>query len=194
VVANCAEAGVLGVLPGVLGTLEATEAIKLITGVGTLLVGRLLTYDALELRFQEFRVERRRDCAVCGEAPTITEPRDPPAPGPAAQDGVRRLTPRALQTLLAPGAGAAPPLIDVRERWEFDTGHLPNAVNIPLGELPQRIAELSRAGGAVFICRSGGRSMRACTLALGAGVASPANLEGGMLAWAADVDPTMPVA
>jgi adenylyltransferase/sulfurtransferase len=194
-VANCAEAGVLGVLPGVLGTLQATEAIKLITGVGTPLVGRLLTYDALELRFQEFRVERRRDCAVCGEAPTITEPRDPPAPGPqAAQDGVRRLTPRALHALLAPGAAAAPPLIDVRERWEYDTGHLPEAVNIPLGELPQRLAEIPRAAGAVFICRSGGRSMRACLLALEAGVASPANLEGGMTGWAADVDPTMPVA
>ena len=194
VVASCAEAGVLGVLPGVLGTLEATEAIKLITGIGTPLVGRLLTYDALELRFQEFRVERRRDCAVCGDAPTITEPRDPPAAAPAAQDGVRRLTPRALQALLAPGAGAAPPLIDVREPWEYDTGHLPQAVNIPLGELPQRIGELPRAGRPVFICRSGGRSMRACALALRAGVASPANLEGGMAAWAADVDPTMPVA
>jgi adenylyltransferase/sulfurtransferase len=194
-VANCAEAGVLGVLPGVLGTLQATEAIKLITGVGTPLVGRLLTYDALELRFQEFRVERRRDCAVCGDAPTITEPRDPPAPtAQAAQDGVRRLTPRALQALLAPRAGVAPPLIDVRERWEYDTGHLPDAVNIPLGELPQRIDELARAAGAVFICRSGGRSMRACALALQAGVTSPANLEGGMLAWAADVDPRMPVA
>lgn len=194
-VANCAEAGVLGVLPGVLGTLEATEAIKLITGVGTPLAGRLLTYDALELRFQEFRVERRRDCAVCGDAPTITEPRDPPAPAaPPIEPGVRRLTPRALHALLAPGAAAAPPLIDVRERWEFDTGHLPDAVNIPLGELPQHIAALPRDGGPVFICRSGGRSMRACTLALKAGVASPANLEGGMLAWAADVDPTMPVA
>ena len=194
-VANCAEAGVLGVLPGVLGTLQATEAIKLITGVGTPLVGRLLTYDALELRFQEFRVERRRDCAVCGDAPTITEPCDPPAPAArAAEDGVRRLTPRALQALLAARAGVAPPLIDVRERWEYDTGHLPDAVNIPLGELPQRIAELPRAADTVFICRSGGRSMRACALALEAGVTSPANLEGGMLAWASDVDPTMPVA
>jgi adenylyltransferase/sulfurtransferase len=193
VVANCAEAGVLGVLPGVLGTLEATEAIKLITGVGTPLAGRLLTYDALELRFQEFRVERRPDCAVCGDAPTITEPRDPPPPPRTAQDGVRRLTPRALHAQLAPGGGAAPPLIDVREPWEYESGHLPGAVNIPLGELPQRLAEIPRAASAVFICRSGGRSMRACTLALEAGIASPANLEGGMLAWAADVDPTMPV-
>jgi len=195
VVASCAEAGVLGVLPGVLGTLQATEAIKLITGVGTPLVGRLLTYDALELRFHEFRVERRRDCAVCGDAPTITEPRDPPAPSAsAAHDGVRRLTPRSLRALLDPGAAAAPPLIDVRERWEYDTGHLPGAVNIPLSDLPQRFAEIPRAGGAVFICRSGGRSMRACTMALAAGVASPANLEGGLLAWAAEVDPTLPVA
>ena len=194
-VANCAEAGVLGVLPGVLGTLQATEAIKLITGVGTPLVGRLLTYDALELRFQEFRVERRRDCAVCGDAPTITEPRDPPAPAArAAQDGVRRLTPRALRALLDPQAAASPPLIDVRERWEYDTGHLPGAVNIPMSELAQRLAEIPRAAGAVFICRSGGRSLRACTMALEAGVTSPANLEGGLLAWAADVDPTLPVA
>jgi sulfur-carrier protein adenylyltransferase/sulfurtransferase len=195
-VANCAEAGVLGVLPGVLGTLQATEAIKLITGVGTPLLGRLLTYDALELRFHEFRVERRRDCAVCGDAPTITEPRDPPPQRTAAApEGVRRLAPLALKALLEPSAPAeAPPLIDVRERWEFDTGHLPDAVNIPMSELPQRIGEIPRVGGPVFICRSGGRSLRACTLALAAGVASPANLEGGLAAWAAQVDPTLPVA
>ena len=193
VVANCAEAGVLGVLPGVLGTLQATEVIKLVTGAGTPLVGRLLTYDALELRFQEFRVERRRDCAVCGDSPTITEPRDPPSQAAALPpEAVRRLTPRALRALL--DAPAAPPLIDVRERWEYDTGHLPDAVNIPMSELPQRIAEIPRAGGPVFICRSGARSLRACTLALTAGVAAPANLEGGLLAWAAEVDPTLPVA
>lgn len=194
VVANCAEAGVLGVLPGVLGTLQATEAIKLITGIGTLLTGRLLTYDALELRFNEFRVERRRDCAVCGDAPTITEPRDPPPDAAASADGVRRLTARALHALLDAGAAAAPPLVDVRERWEYDTGHLPDAVNIPMSELPQRIAEIPRASQPVFICRSGGRSMRACAMALRSGVATPANLEGGLLAWAADVDPTLPVA
>jgi len=194
VVANCAEAGVLGVLPGVLGTLQATEAIKLITGVGTPLVGRLLTYDALELKFNEFRVQRRRDCAVCGETPMITEPRDQKASQAAAGPGVRRLTPQALATLLAPGATVRPPLIDVRERWEFDTGHLPGAVNIPTSELPRRLAEIPRGGGPVFICRSGGRSLRACAMALEAGVASPANLEGGMLAWAAEVDPTVPVA
>jgi molybdopterin/thiamine biosynthesis adenylyltransferase/rhodanese-related sulfurtransferase len=194
VVANCAEAGVLGVLPGVLGTLQATEAIKLITGTGAPLIGRLLTYDALELRFTEFRVERRRDCAVCGETPMIKEPRDPtPAPG-EAKDGIGRITPRGLKALLEPGAGTQPSLIDVRERWEFDTGHLPEAINIPTSEFPQRLAELPRAGTAVFICRSGGRSLRACAMALQAGVAKPVNLEGGMLAWAAEIDPAMPVA
>ena len=194
VVANCAEAGVLGVLPGVLGTLQATEVLKLITGVGTPLVGRLLTYDALELRFQEFRVERRHDCAVCGDAPTITEPRDPPGQSAQVpQDGVRRLTARALEALLG-ATPPAPPLIDVREPWEFDTSHLEGARNIPLAELPQRIAEIPRSAAPVFVCRSGGRSMRACQLALAAGIAAPANLEGGMLGWAAEVDPTLPVA
>ena len=91
-VANCAEAGVLGVLPGVLGTLQATEAIKLITGVGEPLIGRLLTYDALDLRFQEFRVARRRDCAVCGAAPSITEPRDQDSSPPIPAAAVRRLS------------------------------------------------------------------------------------------------------
>jgi sulfur-carrier protein adenylyltransferase/sulfurtransferase len=191
---NCAEAGVLGVLPGVLGTLQATEAIKLVTGVGEPLVGRLLTYDALEMRFREFRVARRRECAVCGVAPTITAPQDA-APQRAAAAGVRRLSPADLDALLHPApAAAAPPLIDVREVWEFTTGHLDGAVNIPLGELPARLAEIERDSAPVFICRSGGRSLRACNIALAAGVSAPANLEGGLLAWAAQVDPHLPVA
>jgi sulfur-carrier protein adenylyltransferase/sulfurtransferase len=190
-VANCAEAGVLGVLPGVLGTLQATEAIKLITGAGTPLSGRLLTYDALELRFREFRGARRRDCAVCGDAPTITEPHDPPRPAAAPADGIRRLGPRELEALLR--GARAPLLIDVREPWEFDTGHLPQARLIPLGELPRRLAEIPRDGAPVFICRSGGRSLTACRIALQAGIAAPANLEGGILAWAAQVDPAMRV-
>ncbi|HLJ36927.1 MAG TPA: molybdopterin-synthase adenylyltransferase MoeB [Steroidobacteraceae bacterium] len=196
VVANCAEAGVLGVLPGVLGTLQATEAIKLITHTGTPLIGRLLVYDALELRFSEFRVERRRDCAVCGETPMITEPRDPKPPqaADAPRDGIGRLSAPGLKALLDSGAAAAPHLIDVREPWEFDTGHLPQALNIPTSEFAQRLGELPRAGTTVFICRSGGRSLRACEMALKAGVGKPVNLEGGMLAWAAQVDPTMPVA
>jgi adenylyltransferase/sulfurtransferase len=194
-VANCAQAGVLGVLPGVLGTLQATEAIKLITGVGDPLTGRLLTYDALEMRFHEFRVARRPDCAVCGTAPTITEPRDPAAPPPDAVAGaVRRITAGALNELLHDARAPAPRLVDVREVHEFSAGHLEGSVNIPLGELPRRLAEIAPHDAPVFICRSGGRSLAACELALRAGIAAPANLEGGLLAWAAAIDPALRVA
>src|SRR6266481_3417514 len=186
-VPNCAQ-------PGVLGTLQATEAIKLIAGVGEPLVGRLLTYDALEMRFHEFRVARRPDCAVCGDAPTITEPRDPaPLPG-AVAGAVRRLTASALSELLRDERAPAPHLVDVREVYEFSTGHLEGSVNIPLGELPRRLAEIAPHDAPVFICRSGGRSLAACQLALRAGITAPANLEGGLLAWAAAIDPALRVA
>jgi len=195
VVPSCAQAGVLGVLPGVLGTLQATEAIKLITGVGEPLLGRLLTYDALEMRFHEFRVARRPDCAVCGNAPTITEPRDPaPLPTAAVTGAVRRLTAGALNELLREASAPAPRLVDVREVHEFSAGHLEGSVNIPLGELPRRLAEIAPHDAPVFICRSGGRSLAACELALRAGIAAPANLEGGLLAWAAEIDPALRVA
>ncbi len=184
-VGNCAEAGVLGVLPGVLGTLQATEAIKLITGAGEPLTGRLFTYDALEMRVSEFKVTRRRDCAVCGTAPTITEPQHMPGQNPTTE-GVRRLSANALNELLQ--SGAKPLLVDVREDAEFAAGHLPGALHIPLGQLPQRLAEIGKESLPVFICRSGGRSMAACQIAMRANIRSPGNLEGGMLAWAADVD------
>ena len=191
VVADCATAGVLGVLPGVLGTLQATEALKLITGIGSPLAGRLLTYDALEMRFGEFRIARRRDCAVCGDAPSITELKDEP---PMSDDGnLRRLSPADLQKLLQQ-AGPAPLLIDVREDYEFAAGHLVGAVHVPLSQLPQHLAQLAPDSDPVFICRSGMRSMSACTLALRAKVRSPANLEGGMKRWAAEIDPTIQVA
>jgi adenylyltransferase/sulfurtransferase len=188
VVGTCATAGVLGVLPGVLGTLQATEALKLITGVGEPLIGRLLVYDALEMRFQELRAARRADCPVCGDAPTITTMQDPL---PTA--GVRHMTVSELAALLRATPSATPRLIDVREPYEYAAGHLAGAVNIPLGQLPQRLAELGDAAP-VLICRSGGRSLAACKIALAAGVAAPANLEGGMLAWAAQIDPAVRVA
>jgi adenylyltransferase/sulfurtransferase len=198
-VANCAQAGVLGVLPGVLGTLQATEALKLITGVGEALTGRLLTYDALEMRFEEFRVARRRDCAVCGDAPTITAPCDAvPAQsatrrGEAAAEGVRRLSAAALRAVLAESGAAPPLLVDVREVPEFRAGHLGGSVNIPLGQLQQRLSEIGAHASPVFICRSGGRSLAACQMALRANIPAPVNLEGGLLAWAAEIDPTLHV-
>lgn len=174
---NCAEAGVLGVLPGILGAIQAAEAIKLILGIGTPLTGRLLTYDALDMRFEEFTFKRREDCAVCGSNPTIKQLKD-------ADAGLRRLPPEELRVLIdkQKNAGTQPALIDVREPYEFATGHLEGAVNIPLGQLQLRMKEIA-APDPVFICQVGGRSLVACQLALQAGIVSPANLEGGMSAW-----------
>ena len=196
VVASCAEAGVLGVLPGVLGAIQATEAVKILTGIGEPIVGRLLTYDALELRFVELPVTRRPDCAVCGEHPTITVPQDAgELCDSAALARVRRLTATALRDLLASEAtGAGLALVDVREPREFDASHLPGARNIPLADLERRLVELGGERTPVFLCRSGRRSLMACALALRGGMGAPAHLEGGLLAWAAEVDPGFAVA
>ncbi|HEV7986181.1 MAG TPA: molybdopterin-synthase adenylyltransferase MoeB [Steroidobacteraceae bacterium] len=189
-VPNCADVGVLGVLPGVLGTIAATEVIKLIVGAGVPLTGRLLTYDALELRFNEFRFARRIDCAVCGDHPSITAPSDPP--GFCTLEELRRvplISPAELaQALTAPRQPIG--LIDVRERDEFEFGHLPQAINIPLGDLEPRLSELPRDQTLVFMCRSGARSLKACALARRAGI-EPLQLAGGLLAFKAAVDPSL---
>jgi sulfur-carrier protein adenylyltransferase/sulfurtransferase len=195
VVASCAQAGVLGVLPGVLGAIQATEAVKILTGIGAPLVGRLVTYDALELRFLELPVARRADCAVCGEQPSITAPQEAAELDEAVASQVRRLTAVALRDLLAAQrTRAGLELIDVREPHEFAAGRLPGARNIPLGDLERRLAELTPARTPVFLCRSGRRSLMACALALRGGCVAPAHLEGGLLAWAAEIDPALAVA
>ena len=196
-VPNCAEAGVLGVLPGLMGALQATEAIKLIVSAGDPLLGRLIIYDALEMRFDQFRFERRRDCAVCGDHPTITEPRDPP--GFCSQDAlaaVRRLAPAELCAMLdqCDASAGALAIVDVREPHEFAARSLPGAINIPVAQLARRLGEIPTHTTPVFLCRSGGRSLRACGIAIDAGMAVPSHLEGGLLAWAAEVDPTFEVA
>jgi sulfur-carrier protein adenylyltransferase/sulfurtransferase len=188
-VPNCAQAGVLGVLPGVLGTIQATEAIKIITGIGEPLIGRLLTYDALEMRFDEFRFARRDDCAVCGPDPAISTPQDAPEPCSVAMpEAIRRMSARQLQALLD---DASLVLVDVREQHEFEAGFLPGALNIPLAQLADRLVELPPLRTPVFVCRSGSRSLAACTVASRAGIRSPAHLEGGLLAWAREVDASL---
>jgi adenylyltransferase/sulfurtransferase len=192
-VPNCAEAGVLGVLPGVMGTIQATEAIKLIVGAGEPLIGRLLTYDALAMRFDEFSFKRRADCAVCGDHPTITAPQDAPQLCTAeALASVRTLNPAELSALLRE-RGTAASIVDVREPREFAASHLTGATNIPVGELPTRMGSLPK-GLVVFVCRSGARSLTAAALASRAGVEDIAHLEGGLLAWARDVDTGFEVA
>lgn len=192
-VPNCAEAGVLGVLPGVMGTIQATEAIKLIVGAGEPLIGRLLTYDALAMRFDEFRFKRRADCAVCGDHPTITSPQDAPQLCTAeALASIRTLTASELSAVLK-DRSARPAIIDVRASREFSASHLAGATNIPVGELQSRIGSLPK-GLVVFVCRSGARSLTAAALASRAGVEDVAHLEGGLLAWSRDVDPAFEVA
>jgi adenylyltransferase/sulfurtransferase len=198
---NCAEAGVLGVLPGMLGALQATEAIKLLLKIGVPLVGRLMTYDALAMEWHEFRFRRRADCAVCGDAPTITSladsaascAGDAPARWPRVNAGELR---RLLDGAGATGSGpdATPTIVDVREIHEFQAGHLDGSVNIPLGDLSRRVGELSAQEPVVFVCRSGRRSQAACELSARAGVQRVADLEGGLLAWAATVDSSLKVA
>jgi adenylyltransferase/sulfurtransferase len=188
VVPNCAEAGVLGVLPAVMGSIQATEAIKLITGVGTPLLGRLLTYDALEMRFREFHFKRRSDCAVCGDQPTITTLQDAPGQQAAADiPGLRSCTAAQLRAALDGRGPPGPPplLVDVRDAQEYESGHIDGARHLPLGELEARIGELRGAGAVVFICLSGARSLRACQIAAAHGIAEPGHLEGGMRSWLA---------
>jgi sulfur-carrier protein adenylyltransferase/sulfurtransferase len=178
-VPNCAEAGVLGVLPGVMGSLQATEVIKVLLGIGEPLAGRLLVYDALSLTFDEFRFTRRSDCAVCGEQPTITHMQSTEA---EPMTTITEWTPAQLADELKRGADERLLLVDVREPHEWAAGRLPGSVHIPLGTLPQRLAEIPADITPVFICAAGGRSMAACRLLASQG-RSVVNLAGGVSGW-----------
>jgi adenylyltransferase/sulfurtransferase len=193
-VPSCAEGGVLGVLPGVVGSLQATEALKILLGVGEPLVGRLLLYDALAMRFDEVEVPRHPACPLCSPAATITELQDYTAfcgaRGVAAAP-TDEIEPAELRRRL--DAGEPLEILDVREPDEWDTGHLAAARLLPLGSLAGRLGELDRARTYVLQCRSGARSARAAALMREAGFASVLNLRGGLLAWGRDVDPTLRV-
>ncbi len=193
---NCAEAGVLGVLPGVIGTLQATEVVKLVLERGEPLIGRLMVYDALAMEFRSFKIPRDPDCAVCGGAPSITAPIDYEAfcaaqSGTVDADAVPEITAQELAGRLA--SDAAPLLIDVREPWEIETARIEGARTVPLGELEKRISELEewRERPVVVHCHHGGRSRRACETLRAHGFAHVENLAGGIDAWAVQVDPTI---
>jgi adenylyltransferase/sulfurtransferase len=190
---NCAEAGVLGVLPGVIGVLQATEVLKLLLGVGEPLLGRLLVYDALAMDFKTFRIPKDPACAVCGERPTITEPIDYAAfcSARGAESVVPEIDPHALRAKLDAGADLL--LLDVREPFEAELARIPDARLLPLGQLEARLAELEpwRTREVVVHCRTGGRSRRACELLRSKGFERVSNLAGGIEAWALQVDPSM---
>lgn len=196
---SCAEGGVLGLLPGTIGTLQATEAIKLLLGIGTHLIGTLLIYDALDMRFEMVKLKKHPECKVCSQKPSITQLIDYEAfcgvPGHDT-DGSSlapewEIEPSELAERLASGESIH--LIDVREPHELEISALPNADSIPLGLLATRMAELEDTEEIVLFCRTGIRSTRALHLLAGAGFQKTLSLQGGINAWAQHVDPTLPV-
>jgi len=186
---SCAEAGVLGVLPGLIGTLQATETLKLILGVGRPLVGRLLTLDALAMRWREIKIARDPRCPVCGQEPSITRLMDYDlACGlPAEADAIEP-----AELLARRQAGQRPLVLDVREPGERAATAIPETIHIPLGELARRAGELDLAAEIIVHCRSGARSAKAVELLRGLGFARPRNLRGGIVAWQALGAPTVP--
>ncbi len=198
-VPSCAEGGVLGILPGVVGTIQATEAVKLIIGAGEPLIGRFLIYDALRMRFRELKLRNDPDCPVCGENRTVTELIDydqfcgvAPAAS-AVADAPPPSDDATVEQLKARLEGQdAPFILDVREPQEYQICNIPGSTLIPLGELPSRLDELEGRGEMIVHCKSGARSAKAVKLLREAGFAQAKNLRGGILRWIDVVDPTLP--
>ncbi len=198
-VPSCAEGGVLGVLPGVIGLIQAIEAIKIILGKGDTLSGRLLLFDAMDMKFREMRVTKDPGCPVCGENPSITKPIDyqqfcgvPATPTGNAMPLPQSpwdIEPQELHAKM--NASEEFTLLDVREVHEYEFCNLAGQL-IPLGELPQRFSELNRDAEIVVHCKMGGRSAKAAQFLRDQGFTNVSNLRGGILAWAEEIDPSIP--
>jgi len=199
-VPSCAEGGVLGILPGTIGLIQATETVKLILGIGEPLVGRLLLYDALGMRFRELKLRKNPECPVCGAHPTITRlidyhqfcgvPRQEAAPAQEAKVNDGEIDVTELKQKLDRGDSFV--LIDVREPHEYKIASIPGAKLIPLGEFPKHVGEFDKDADIVIHCKSGGRSARACGILRQAGFAHVRNVVGGITAWSDKVDPGVP--
>jgi adenylyltransferase/sulfurtransferase len=197
-VPSCAEGGVLGVLPGIIGVLQAIEAIKLIIGLGDSLIGRLVSFDALKLRFREFKIRKDPNCPICGDHPTIHELIDydqfcgiPQADAEAEKEmDVPTITASELRKKLDRKEKFV--LVDVREPYEYNICSIPGSKLIPLGELPARLSELDSADDIVLHCKVGGRSAKALKILQEAGFRKLSNLRGGITAWSDEVDPSVP--
>ncbi len=194
-VPSCAEGGVLGILPGIIGLMQATETVKLILGMGQPLVGRLMLYDALGMKFRELKLRRDPDCPVCGDHPTVTKLIDyqqfcgipqhqEPTPVTGEIDAIE------LKARLDRGDDFK--LIDVREPHEFQICRIPGSTLIPLGELPKHLHELDPSTEYVMHCKMGGRSAKAVDLMRQSGFKKVLNMTGGITAWSEKVDPTVP--
>ena len=204
-VPSCAEGGVLGILPGVIGTIQATEAVKLIIGNGEPLIGRFLVYDALRMRFRELKLRRDPDCPVCGDHPTVTElidyeqfcgvaPAEPAAGTVAGGNGADTAGDEATVEQLKERIDRADGvfILDVREPQEFQICRIPGSTLIPLGDLPKRLGELAGRREMIVHCKSGVRSAKAVKLLREAGFDGAKNLRGGILRWIDAVDPSLP--
>lgn len=198
-VPTCAEGGVLGVLPGTIGTLQATEALKLILGIGETLIGRLLLYNALDMSFDFVTLKKNPKCRVCGPNADIKELIDYNefcgVPGLEHDEGSAGVDwDIEAQVLSASLKSPRPPmLLDVREPHELQISALPGALNIPLGTLAARLSELDSARDMVVFCKAGTRSARALELLVSAGFKRVKNLKGGINSWAREVDPDLPI-
>ena len=199
-VPSCAEGGVLGILPALVGSIQATETVKIILGKGETLSGRLVLYDALNMKFRELKLRRNPDCPLCGDHRTIhalidyeqfcgiPQQADEPEPDAALNDW--EIDPRGLKAKMDRDEPVF--ILDVREPHEFQICSIPNSVLIPLGDLPKRVGELNAADDIVVHCKSGIRSAKAVNFLKTAGFTKLQNLKGGILAWSDDVDPTVP--
>jgi sulfur-carrier protein adenylyltransferase/sulfurtransferase len=198
-VPSCAEGGVLGVLPGTIGSIQATEALKMLIGIGSSLVGRLLLYNALDMSFEFVTLRKNPKCRVCGPDADIKELIDYDEfcgiPGRDVQEGSAGndwdITPIELFNVMR--ESNPPLLVDVREPHEQQISSLPGAINMPLGAMASHLSELDSAREMVLFCKAGTRSSRALELLVGAGFKRVKNLKGGLNAWAKEIDPTIPV-
>jgi adenylyltransferase/sulfurtransferase len=197
-VPSCADAGVFGVLPGTIGTLQATEALKLLLGIGEPLIGKLLLYDALAMSFEELRLKKNPKCRICSDAPVITELIDYEefcgVPGHDVEEdrlsSEWEIEPHQVAERL--GQGEELRLIDVREPHELKISQIKDAQLIPLGSLASEMHTLDSADDIILFCKSGSRSARALELLAGAGFKKLKNMRGGINAWADQVDATLP--
>ena len=194
-VPSCAEGGVLGILPGLVGVIQATEVIKLILGNGTPLIGRLLLVDALNMRFRELKLRKNPECPVCGDHPTVTKLIDyqnfcgivPETPQEAnLKNGIPQITVKELKRRI--DAGEDVQLIDVREPYEYQIAQIGGKL-IPQNDVPQRLGEIDRNREVVVHCRSGARSQRIAEFLKQAGYPRVVNVAGGILAWSDEIDP-----
>ena len=195
-VPSCAEGGVLGILPGAIGTIQATETVKLLLGIGEPLIGRLLLYDALGMSFREMKLRKDPNCPVCGENPTVTELIDyqefcgiPQANAAEKANGVPEITVNELKQKLDNSEDIN--VLDVREPHEYEVANIGVRL-IPLGELPQRLAELEQDDILAIHCKTGARSARAVKLLQDAGFENVYNVKGGITAWSEEIDPSVP--